>query len=170
VPPHCLEHIRFLEIAFSPFSHLSCPRQEHPAFQDWPETLDWAKNKLKLTALTLRLIVYGAPEFSHRDCENMTHAEAKEVYATYFRILAPLQRLDTGHAGGLARFYAELAYPLQWTRWASAKIEANEDWLESKHRELKRRAEQFVMGERYGLVSVAAREPEKSLWACNWMF
>lgn len=37
-------------------------------------------------------------------------------------------------------------------------------WLKSKDRELKRQAEQDIMGERHEGFCVAAGEPEKSVW------
>ncbi|KAK3939365.1 hypothetical protein QBC46DRAFT_388056 [Diplogelasinospora grovesii] len=171
VPRHCLGHIRFLELVFAPFTHLSRPRDEHRALQDWSETLDWVKDKLNLPALTLRLIMAGNGEFRPEGSEEMTRAQGKEVLATYNRILSPLRRLDPTSDGGLARFHAELAWPLQWTRWVARKLQEEHawDWLESKDRELKRRAEHFVMGERYERVSVAAGEPQRSVWTWSYL-
>ncbi|KAK4149911.1 hypothetical protein C8A00DRAFT_46578 [Chaetomidium leptoderma] len=171
VPRHCLGYIRFLELAFAPFTpgHLSRPRDEHPALQDWSETLGWVKDKLNLPALTIRLVMAGSLDFPPEGSGKMTRAQGKEVLATYTRVLSPLQRLDPGSDGGLARFYAELAWPFRWTRWAASKLEWPKreqgwDWLKSKDRELKRRAEHFVMGERYERVSAAAGEPQWSVW------
>jgi hypothetical protein len=167
VPRHCLGHIRFLELAFSPFSHITRPRDDHPALRDWDETLDWAKDKLNLPALTLRLIVAGNRDVRHTDAEKMTRAEGKEVLATYNRILAPLQSLNPASEDGLARFYAELAWPLQWTWWVQQKLEVSEmawGWLEAKGGELKRRAEKGVLGARYEGVAAAGAEPQRSVW------
>ncbi|KAH6650313.1 hypothetical protein F5144DRAFT_588819 [Chaetomium tenue] len=165
VPPHCLKYIRFLELVFSPFNHLSRPRDGHPALLDWPETLEWAKQELNLPALTLRLVMAFNDQDHPKGSREMTRAQGKEVLALYNLILLPVRRLDPA-GGGLARFYAELVWPLRWTRWAFEKRyeEGGEDWLASKGQELKRRAEQSIMGERYERVQAVTQEPQESLW------
>jgi hypothetical protein len=168
VPQHCLGYLRFLELTFSPFTHLARPRDGHPALRDWEGTIDWLKDKLNLRVLTLRLVVAGNPDPGRGPggSYEMTRDQGKEVLATYNRILLPLQLLGTGTGGGLARFHAVLPWPCKWSRWARNKVEdeGGLDWLESKDRELTRRAEKFVMGERYESVSVAAVEPQMSVW------
>ncbi|KAL2264067.1 hypothetical protein VTK26DRAFT_2853 [Humicola hyalothermophila] len=163
VPRRCLGHLRFLEPAFSPFTHQSRPGGEHPALRDWDETVAWAAGRLNLGVLTVGLVVAGAGEIPPQDGEGMTRAQGREVTATYTRILAPLRKWsvapaaataddDDGGGGGgaLARFHAELVWPLRWSSWVV--------------RVLKRRAEQFVMGERYKRVLAAAGEPRRSIW------
>ena len=169
VPRHCLGHLRFLEIVFAPFNHLNKPRDGHPALVDWLETWELAKHNLNLPVLTLRLIVATCAHSGHQGFGEMTRAQGKEVLAVYNSIVHPLRRLGPTSDGGLARFYAELAWPWRWTTWVSVKLEAMSnqeayDWLASKDRELKRRTEQFVMEERYERVCVAAREPQASAW------
>jgi hypothetical protein len=148
IPLHCLGHLRFLELVFSPFADPSRPREDHPALLDWAETLDWAKNKLNLTALTLRIIMVRSREYQSNENQalQMTRAQGKQVLATYNRIIAPLERLGAATDNGLARFYAEL------------------EWLQSKRRELKTRAERGIMGERYDRVGSPAGEPHRSVW------
>lgn len=165
VPLHCLRYIRFLELVFAPFNHLSRPRDGHPALLDWPETLDWAKQELNLPGLTLRLVMAFNDEDRPTGSWGMTRAQGKEVLALYNLILLPVRRLDPA-GGGLARFYAELVWPLRWTSWARQKRdeEGGEDWLASKGEELKRRAEQSIMGERYERVQAVTQEPQESLW------
>ncbi|KAL2131696.1 hypothetical protein VTI74DRAFT_4715 [Chaetomium olivicolor] len=167
VPLHCLRYIRFLELVFAPFTHLSRPRDKHTALQDWSETVDWVKHQFNLPGLTLRLIMGGNGDLRPEGSGEMTRAQGKEVLATYNRILSPLRRLDATSDGGLARFYAELAWPYRWTRCVTNKLGEEDalDWLDSKDRELKRRAEQFVMGERYDDgISEEAAEPQRSVW------
>ncbi|KAK4149424.1 hypothetical protein C8A00DRAFT_46960 [Chaetomidium leptoderma] len=169
VPQHCLGHLRFLELTFSPFTHLARPRDEHPALRDWDRTIDWLQDKLNLRVLTLRLVVAGNPDPGRGPggSYEMTRDQGKEVLATYNRILLPLQLLgNTATGGGLARFHAVLPWPWKWTRRARNRLgkEGGLDWLESKDRELKRRAEKFVMGDRYESVSVAAVEPQMGVW------
>lgn len=169
VPPHCLGHLRFLEVAFSPLTHLSRPRDEHPALRDWDGTIDWLKDKLNLRTLTLRLVVAGNPDPGRGPggSYEMTRDRGKEVLATYNHILLPLQVLGTATGGPLARFYAVLPWPWKWTGWVLNKLAADEggmDWWKSKDRELKRRAEKFVLGKRYESISMAAVEPQMSVW------
>lgn len=167
VPPHCLGHIRFLELTFSPFTHLTQPRDGHPALQDWSETLNWAKNKLKLPALMLRLVVAGNVQYYEPEgAREMTQAQGEKVLALYHAIYAPLRSLDVPSEGGLARFYADLAWPWQWTPWVDSRLEEAQggDWVEYKNRELKRHAEQLVMAERYCPGGEPAGEPGPSAW------
>ncbi|KAK3900208.1 hypothetical protein C8A05DRAFT_17459 [Staphylotrichum tortipilum] len=161
VPRHCLWHIRFLEVVFAPFSHAGRPRVGHPAFQDWAETLDWARHELNLPVLTVRLVMarntYPPQLFGIR----MTKDHGRSVLDAYNSIVYPLRRLDPTSTGGLARFYAELAWPLEYTNTARPKPPG---WLKGKERELKRRAEQYVMGERYESVCAVADQPHESVW------
>ncbi|KAH6854180.1 hypothetical protein B0I37DRAFT_23726 [Chaetomium sp. MPI-CAGE-AT-0009] len=167
VPLHCLQYIRFLEVVFAPFDHLSKPQDGHPALQDWSDTLDWAKQELNLPGLTLRLVVVDECSDGFGGRHTITRAQGKEVLAVYNSIILPVKRLDPAASeGGLGRFYAQLAWPMESTEWAQSKLreEGGKDWLRSKERELKRRAEQAIMGERYERVCVEAKEPEASLW------
>jgi hypothetical protein len=168
IPLHCLGHLRFLELVFSPFADPSRPREDHPALLDWAETLDWAKNKLNLTALTLRIIMVRSREYQSNENQalQMTRAQGKQVLATYNRIIAPLERLGAATDNGLARFYAELEWPWLWTEWVGDKLEEEGglEWLQSKRRELKTRAERGIMGERYDRVGSPAGEPHRSVW------
>lgn len=117
VPRHCLGYIRFLEVAFAPFTHLCRPRDGHPALQDWPKMFDWAKNQRNLPALTLRLVFAGNRDFRPEGSGEMTRDQGKKVLAAYNSILDPARRLDPTSESGLARFYADLAWPLTWTHW-----------------------------------------------------
>ena len=161
VPRHCLRHLRFLEVVFAAFTHAGRPRVGHPAFQDWVETLDWAKHELNLPALTVRLVMARSAVSFPEDSHVMTQADGRSVLDVYDSILQPLRRLDPTSPGGLARFYAELSWPLRYTPAARRKPPG---WLEGKERELKRRAEQYVMAERYESVCVTAEQPLESVW------
>jgi hypothetical protein len=59
VPADCLGHLRFLELVFPPYNHNSWPSDGHPAMQDWHETIDWVKYKIKAPARTVRLMMVG---------------------------------------------------------------------------------------------------------------
>ncbi len=168
VPPHCLWHIRFLELVFGPITHLRRPRDGHPAVQDWSNTLDWVKHELNLPALTLRVVIAPGVE-APSESKNVTKAQGKEVLAVYNSTLAPLRSLGAATDRGLARFYTDLHWPLRWSREVMAKRKENKEdavaWVESKDRELKRRAEQHMMGARYkGYGGIVGSEPEKSVW------
>lgn len=167
IPQHCLGYLRFIELTFSQFTPEERPRDGHPALLDWDDTIDWLKDKLSLRVLTLRLVVTGNTDFvrgSRRSYE-WTREQGHAILATYNRILLPLQLLGTAPDGGLARFYAVLPWPLKWSRLARDQIDDNGlKWLEAKDAELKRRAEKFVMGDRYESVSLATVEPGRSVW------
>ncbi|KAH6846955.1 hypothetical protein B0I37DRAFT_373964 [Chaetomium sp. MPI-CAGE-AT-0009] len=168
IPQHCLGYLRFLELTFSQFTHLGRPRDDHPALRDWDEGVEWLKGKLNLRVLTLRMVMAGNPDpgRGYRGSYEMTPDQAKEIMATYNRILLPLQLLGTAPGGGLARFCAELPWPLKWSGWARDRVEDGKflEWLASKDAEIKRRAEKFVMGDRYESVSLSGVEPQMSAW------
>lgn len=159
VPRHCLGHLRFLELVFTPINHLNRPSDGHPALQDWSKTLDWAREELNLPALTLRLVV-ASDSPPTTESREMTRAQGKEVLAVYNAILHPLRSLATAPDGTLARFYAKLAWPLKY----SEEVVWSRELVDSKERELKRRAEQYVKGERYERACVSTREPHNSVW------
>ncbi|EAQ82950.1 predicted protein [Chaetomium globosum CBS 148.51] len=167
IPRHCLGHLRFLELTFSQFTSEARPSDGHPALLDWDATVEWLKDELNLPALTLRLVVTGHddPDRGSHTAYYYTREQGKEVLATYNRILHPLRLLGAAPDGGLARFYAVLPWPLKWSRLAKEQLSVKGwDWLDSKDAELKKRAEKFVMGDRYESVSLAVVEPRKSLW------
>ncbi|KAH6623936.1 hypothetical protein F5144DRAFT_584797 [Chaetomium tenue] len=169
IPRHCLKHLRFLEFTFPRFTPVARPRDGHPAFLDWDTTVEWLKDKLNLRGLTVRLAVTGhlGPGGGSQSNYDCTRKQGKEILATYNRILHPLRLLGTAPDGGLARFYAVLPWPLKWSRLAREQISVKGwDWLDSKDAELKKRAEKFVMGDRYESVTLATMEPRKSVW--NW--
>ncbi|AEO60625.1 hypothetical protein MYCTH_97150 [Thermothelomyces thermophilus ATCC 42464] len=126
-----------------PFYSVSRPWDGHPALQDWDDTVEWVKDKLNLPALILRLVVAGHPWHGPENSYKITRADGKEVLATYNHMLHPLQRLNPATGQGLARSYAHLPWSLTWSHWAHEQQlnGRSSDWLESKDRELKKRAE-----------------------------
>lgn len=167
VPHHCLQYLRFLELVFAPFNHLSKPRDGHPALQSWYATLDCLKEQLNLPGLTLRLVMADSGDEGPEGSWDMTEAQGKEVLAAYQAIILPVKLLSSELSDlGLARFYAELAWPFQWTGAArrKRKQKGGKEWLKSKDQELKKWAEEFVMGARYERVNAAGKEPQASLW------
>jgi hypothetical protein len=167
VPRHCLAHVRSLELVFAPFGYTprSSPQDDYAALRDWRETVDWMKEKLNLPALTLRLMMAGHARYPPNGSKEITKAQGNAVLAGYLRILGPLERLGAASDNGLTRFHAEMVWPWRWTDWAAEKAFSNADgqtWLQGKDRELRVRAERFILGKRYR--DVAAREPPWSAW------
>ena len=155
VPANGLEYLRFLELVFPPYNDQCWPQDGHLALQDWAHTLNWAKSKLSIPSLTLRLTMAGvksiSPEFPGQRGE-LSQAQGDEVLAGYNRILRPLACLSEG---GLAHFYADFAWPWKWTNWDENMLEemgspeAVWDWLHSNEDILNEDAERFVLGDRY---------------------
>lgn len=170
VPADCLGYLRFLEIVFPPYNHACWPKDGHPALLDWAETIRWIKGKINAPALTIRLVMAGSLSWSpeHPDQRvELTEGQGGEVLAGYERIVKPLALL-TGQ-DGIARFYADFAWPWKWTTWADEKRWATEyeawwKWMKSKEDELNESAERFVMGNRYGQLHSGASAPEDSPW------
>lgn len=140
-PADCLRYLRFLELAFSPYSHDNYPTAGHPSLRDWAETLHWARDKLNQPALTVRLVMNKFNDwFVHR--EVLTRAQCRETVEGFMRIASPLASLDE-----LGRFYADFS-----------RSEGNMELPDSAmskmlDRELNINAEKRVLGDRYKEVS-----------------
>ncbi|KAK4155744.1 hypothetical protein C8A00DRAFT_41672 [Chaetomidium leptoderma] len=167
IPTHCIAYLRFLELVFPPYLPPTWPQTDHPAMRDWRETVGWLRDKINGPALTLRLvgagISYNTPEHY---AETITVAEGDMIYRSYMDLLQPLKQLTEG-PGGLARFYADLPYPWQWTEESENhwRGENGEEWRDDKKRVLKKNAERRVMGDRYDrLYANGKEEPGQSLW------
>ncbi|KAL2130234.1 hypothetical protein VTI74DRAFT_6711 [Chaetomium olivicolor] len=93
----------------------------------------------------------------------ITVAEGNTIHRGYMELLQPLEQLTKG-PNGLAKFYADLRYPWQWTDESKNRPHRRE-WVEAKKRALRRRVERRVMGDRYdSQCANESKEPEKSLW------
>lgn len=167
VPTHYIAHLRFLEVVSPPYPSPTWPQTNHPAMRDWRETVGWLRDNLNGPVFTLRLVVAErgglAPEIN---ADIITAAEGDTIQGAYIDLLQPLKQLAEG-LNGLARFYADLAYPWQWTqesmdRWQD---DDGQSWLRNRKMEVKRNAEQFVMGDRFDeLYANGREEPKQSLW------
>ncbi|KAH6641207.1 hypothetical protein F5144DRAFT_506277 [Chaetomium tenue] len=170
VPADCLPYLRFLELIFPPYNHNCWPSDEHPALQDWRETINWVKTKIRTPAMTLRLTMAGS--LSHRPPQpdsrrEVSQGEGDNVLAGYDRILEPLACL--GGEDGLAQFYADFAWPWKWTSWASETRRAmNRDtareWTKSRENVLNERAERLILGGRYEWLSTNEGRLEERPW------
>lgn len=158
VPTPCLSHIRVLNLAFAPFNHISKPSFSHPALRDWDETVAWAKDKLNLPRLTVRMIIPGNGPSRPEGSDGMTQAQGRETLAAYRAMVAPLRHLDGMWRGGLGDFRADLAWPLRWAKSHNTKTWS---WVRARDEEVNKLAEQLVLGEgrRPGFDSRVSSDP-----------
>ncbi|KAK0747411.1 hypothetical protein B0T21DRAFT_379469 [Apiosordaria backusii] len=116
VPKRCLPHLRFLELVFPPFSYLTWPRDDHPASHDWRQTLQWARGKLNLPALTLRLedeyelkerwerFVLGDERYERRCREGEEPVCTMSMHPTRYDHASPMLRLSPHTRRRIYRF------------------------------------------------------------------
>lgn len=158
VPEALLGRLRFLEIVFPPYPPGMWPGEDHAALVEWEQTVGWARTRLNVSGMTMRLVMADESQWEPRRArEPMTAEQGEEVIAGYWRILRPLVELRE-----LRRFYASFVSPWRWNgeiRTYEATMEA----AKPKERELKRLAEREVLGERYELQCEGV-EPDESLW------
>jgi hypothetical protein len=173
VPTPCLAYLRFLELVFPPYPHQTWPQATHPAMQDWRATVDWLRDKIKAPGLTLRFVAADSTDDwvppgdeDPADRSAMTEAQGNAILAAYKEIIRPLRHLASGN-DGLARFYAQFAYPWRWTD-ASMERSAQPDgleWLKTLEEELNSSAEREVMGDRYESLRADGKgKPAQSIW------
>ncbi|KAK3293671.1 uncharacterized protein B0H64DRAFT_364449 [Chaetomium fimeti] len=164
VPTHSLAHLRFLELVFPCYRPPTWPESQHPAMQDWRATVSWLRGKINPSALTMRLVVldtlYGDPS-TYRSTITADGGDATmKAYMDLLEPLVPLAKED-----GLARFFATLAYPWEFTEESQARCARSEDsgkaWLSGEKAAIKQRAERFVMGARYESLYANGREEPK---------
>ncbi|KAK4243825.1 hypothetical protein C7999DRAFT_17870, partial [Corynascus novoguineensis] len=162
VPVHCLAYLRFLELVFPPYLPASWPQAKDPAMQDWWATVDWLQDKINAPGLTLRLVGADVSCWtSDSYSETITVAEGDAIMRAYGHLIRPLRKLADN---GLARFYADLPYPWRFTEEPENRF-ARLDWMKRRKRELKARAERYVMRGRYeSLYANNKAEPPTSLW------
>jgi hypothetical protein len=164
IPPQCIAHLRFLELAFPPFPAAAWPRTTHVAMQDWRETVVWLRGKINGPALTVRLVAADAGR-AYNYVDNITEDEADGMHRAYMDLLQPLKRLAEATAPNrLSRFYADLRYPWLFTpETENRRAKDGTQWLEEEKRATNQDAERFVMGGRYDNMS-GTEEPEQSFW------
>ncbi|KAL2185620.1 hypothetical protein L209DRAFT_691292 [Thermothelomyces heterothallicus CBS 203.75] len=162
IPPRCIAYLRFLELVFPFYRHGTWPQTDHPAMEDWRDTVAWLRDKINGPALTTRLFVTEQDEIRPPGLPH-TVAERDKVYRAYMSILQPLRQLTEG-ANGLAGFYTNLhVYPQRWIENVSG-TRAGKMW-EREHKALKEKAERYVMGDRYdSLYANGREEPKLSVW------
>jgi hypothetical protein len=170
IPADCLGYLRALEFVFPPYNQDCWPGDGHPALQDWIETIDWVKDKIRTPAVTLRLTMAGSlgkiPEYPD-ERQELSPAQGNRVLAGYDRILRPLACL--GGRDGLAHFYADFAWPWKWTTWAYARrqelgYKLGSEWTKSKEDVLNEGAERFILGDRYERLSAGEGRLKERPW------
>ncbi|KAK3899108.1 hypothetical protein C8A05DRAFT_18410 [Staphylotrichum tortipilum] len=164
VPAHCVGYLRFVDLVFPPYFAATWPQYEHPAMQDWRETVRWLQERMNGPVLTLRVVAveFGVPG-PGQDPEFITVAEGDAIDKGYMTILHPLAQLAKG-PNYLGRFYADLKFPWHWTDSAMPWLERGR-WAEVGRRGVKKRAERLVLGDRYNSqYANGTDEPEISLW------
>lgn len=135
VPADCLQYLRFLALAFPPYSHDNYPTAGHPSLRDWAETLHWARDKLNQPGLTVRLVMNLVHDwFVHRQV--LTRAQCRETVEGFMRIASPLASLDE-----LGHFYADLSRPEENMKLPDSAMSKMLD------RELNINAEKRVLGD-----------------------
>ncbi|KAK4151394.1 hypothetical protein C8A00DRAFT_45399 [Chaetomidium leptoderma] len=146
VPAHCLAHLRFLELVFSPFDPPGWPHNDHATVLDWCATVDWIRGKINAPALTIRFVmidIYPLPGCSFRQA--LTEDEGIEILKGYERVMHPVKPLVRDD--GLARFYVQAAYPWRWTDNTWRQIRQHGDrWLADAEQDLKEHCERAVRG------------------------
>lgn len=155
VPPSCLGHLHFLELVFPPYMPENWPRESDTAVQDWTATLDWARDRLNVSRLTVRLVMADVNGYETWPREFVGEGEGEAIIAGYMFIVSSLTRL-----GPLDKFYAQLVSPWRWNKRTSR----NEALAAEKETELKAQAERLLMGDRYEFLPSAAAEPPPSIW------
>lgn len=168
IPGHCLAHLRLLELVFPPYLPYTWPETDHPAMQDWWDTVAWLRDKINGPALTLRLIAIRYASDSPTESPIITVAEGNMAHKAYMDLLQPLKRLAEG-TDGLSRLYASLAHPWERTEENENRRTVDQDiidgsWLLEEEKALKESAERLVMGDRYERLYANGKEPQQSLW------
>ncbi|KAK3896609.1 hypothetical protein C8A05DRAFT_39842 [Staphylotrichum tortipilum] len=163
MPERALQHIRFLGLVFAPFTPATVPGTDDAASKDWAATLGWARGRLGLAALSVRMTPVG------NVVRPMEADEVDGLAVGYKRLVraaaSGLGCLDTWAAGTLARFYATPVWPWRVPVGTSAAERQRTKAvrrLRDRLYELKQSVELGVMGEQY--EQVAAAEPAASMW------
>ena len=102
----------------------------------------------------------------------VTQAQGDQVLAGYDHILKPLACLGED---GLARFYADFAWPWKWVRLVYdghqelTHYEHLLAWAQSKEEVLNERAERFILGDRYDRIRRSEGTLEEMPWTIHSM-
>lgn len=183
VPRDCLRQLRFLKLVYPVYGPETWPKERHAALSDWRETINWAKGRLNLPALTISLLMVFPN--NRLDWRPASKSEGKAILAGYDRLLGPLVQL--GGEGGLYGFHSDLCWPRRpMGQGRLNTILSEKKWVFKNQRKWNEHAERMVLGdERYKRqylpgpkVMVIARSfhvdrstGEIMTWrrGCNWL-
>ncbi|KAK3896860.1 hypothetical protein C8A05DRAFT_20260 [Staphylotrichum tortipilum] len=177
VPKPALAHLRSLELTFRSSLPSNWPGTEHPAMQDWRETVEWLRGKVGARSLTLRLKVWEVcleqghyfreryekgVNYWDRDFDH-THIpeEAKPVFQAIDDLVRPLRALADD---GLTRFFADLSYPIPLPGRPVCPTRNTKGYHKLKsdgRKSLEKRAERLVLGDRYGEALLIGPDPKR---------
>ncbi|KAJ4387731.1 hypothetical protein N0V93_008330 [Gnomoniopsis smithogilvyi] len=142
-------------LVFPPYMPETWPKAGHCALKDWADTLDWARDRLNVSGLTIRLIMTDVNGYETWPRDFVTKAEGQEIIAGYMSVISNLALL-----GPLDKFYAHLVSPWKWDK----RSRMDETLASEKEKELKERAERLIMGDRYESLPSGPAEPSPSIW------
>lgn len=163
VPSQMPREIHDLELVFPPYSPMGWPEEGHPALADWAETVCWAREKMNLCGLTLRLVMADSPYGPAAPGRgSITADQVEEILSTYRRIVSPVAVLAQSKAGDenggdgnqLRKFDVRIGWPWAWNFDYQAKVDEYgwdglNEYVAEKCQVLKEEVERLVMGDRY---------------------
>ena len=161
LPVNALGYIRYLEIVFPPFDE-DYLRPHEPAYQDWLEIIDYVRDKLNLSALTLRVYMADYDVHGHHVTpfrRNMTKEQGKAVVAMYFRALTPLSKLNQ-----VSRLFLHLAWPFTWTRAGRQVRRETPERVKQQIATMEQRLESLVIGDAYNSMRLGKNREVRSQW------
>lgn len=166
VPEHCLKELRFVELAFPPYSHEGWPNEE--VLSDWSLAMSLASKRLNLPGLTLRLVMAGLGGWKVLgDRRNMTKEQGDCIIATYARIVTPIACLGSD---GLGKFSCSLTWPWAETQESEAiTLKDGWEWVAAKEKVLEEHYGQLVMGDRYDSLHSGSGKPTDSNWVRKYI-
>lgn len=188
VPPRMLRELRELEFVFPPYRHTGWPGKGHSALIDWAETLYWARDRMNLIGLKLRLVMADVLDLDGPPPGRgeIISEQVEEILSAYRRITSPLAVLSPTEAKyvdgsgwssmNLRSFSAEVAWPWEWNWGFQDHYDKyGWDWVRDYRRDRRREggeeAERLVMGQRYNEAYVSDPDPiwyTGSIWAARF--
>ncbi len=152
VPPAAVSHLRRLEMSFHESIPSNWPGTDHPAMQDWRETVEWLRGKLGAHSLALSLYVHKVgleQSHSYWDHEHIPD-EAKPVLQAFDDLVRPLRGLVDD---GLTDFTVHLDFPMPLPGRSCGRTPGTKGYYALQHdgtKALEERAMRLALGDKYG--------------------
>ena len=156
-----LRHLRDLEIIFPPFETDYCPHNGL-AHLDWSQTLDWARDKVSQSALSLRIHVANHHKAGYTVGyyhAQLTKKQGVEMLKTYLRILEPFAQWTE-----LRRFHLHLSWPWSWTPFFFDRVKSEPDFGDVKDRWTTDAVRNATLGTHYDAMGLSQYESKQSQW------